>query len=101
MKYVLIVPSLIAIYFLTAAFVPRIRPRWGVSRSGGVTTLKPHTGALTCIGVFVFIGSMVLAAILNQPPLTWMEWVTIPGFILAAVGSILDWIREPIIRRRK
>jgi hypothetical protein len=101
MTYFFIVPSVIAIYFLTAAFVPRIRLRWGVRRSRGVTTLKPHMGALTCIGISVFIGSLALAPLLKVQPSTWIEWVTIPAFILTAVGSILDWIREPIIRRRK
>ncbi len=97
----LIIPLVIAAYFLTAAFVPRIRLRWGISYSGGMVLLKPRMGMVGCIGISFFIGSMVLPAFLKQPPLACMEYVTIPAFVLAGVGAMLDWVRAPIGRRRR
>lgn len=66
-----------------------------------MVVLKPHMGIVSCIGIAFFIGSMVLLAFLKQPPAACMEYITIPAFVLAGVGAVLDWMREPIIRRRK
>src|SRR5258705_7939173 len=101
MHPILIIPLVLAAYFLTAAFVPRIRLRWGVGYSAGMVVLKPRMGMLSCIGISLFIGSMVLPALLKQPPVTCMVYVTGPAFVLAGVGAGLDWGRGPIIRREK
>jgi len=98
---ILIIPLLIAAYFLTAAFVPRIRLRWGVRYTAGMVVLKPRMGMVSCIGISLFIGSMVLPALVNQPPVTCMMYVTGPAFVLAGVGAVLDWFREPVTRRKK
>ena len=55
---------------------------------------KPHMGMVSCIGISFFVGSMVLPALLKQPPLACMEFVTIPAFVLAGVGAVLDWVRR-------
>jgi uncharacterized membrane protein len=96
-----IVIFLVVAYFLVAAFVPRLRMRWGVSYGWKTTVLKPHMGMVTCIGMALFFAAIALQMILAKPPDWWMERVVVPAFVIVAFGAVLDRFREPTITRRK
>ncbi len=96
-----IIILLVVAYFLIAAFVPRIRMRWGVSYGFKTTVLKPHMGMVTCIGMAAFFAAMTFPMIVQKPPDWWMERGVFPAFCIVGVGAVLDWLREPTITRRK
>ncbi|EEF60052.1 hypothetical protein [Pedosphaera parvula] len=95
------IPLLIAAYFLIAAFLPRIRMRWGLRYGVNTKTLQPHMGMITCLGNAIFIGSVSLPMIWNQVAGELVAQGFFAGFALTAVGAVLDWLREPTITRKK
>lgn len=96
-----IIVVLVVGYFLVAAFVPRLRMRWGVSYGSKITVLKPHMGMVTCIGMAVFFATLALPMIFEKTPGWWMKRGVFPAFGIIAVGAMLDHLREPTITRRK
>jgi UDP-N-acetylmuramyl pentapeptide phosphotransferase/UDP-N-acetylglucosamine-1-phosphate transferase len=100
--FVPIIVLSIAAYFLIAAFVPRIRPRWGVSKgTKRRRVLGPRLGMVTCIGISVFIGGFALPMIWTRTPHEWLERILSAGFALVGIGAILDWFVGPTDDQRK
>jgi hypothetical protein len=101
MNAIRIIPLAIATYFLAAAFVPRIRMRWGVSISPRRTVLKPHMGMVSCLGAAIFIGTYALPFLAPRISGEWITRAVFSGFALFFVGAVMDLSGKTIIRRRK
>jgi hypothetical protein len=92
----------IAMYFLVAAFVPRLRMRWGITIGIKTTTLKPHLGMVSCIGMSVFTGAFAVL-------MTWNIKISpesilhlfVGAFVTICVGAVIDWFNEPTIHRKR
>src|ERR1051325_4856201 len=94
----------IAGYFLSAVFVPRIRLRWGVERGSSITISRagierakwtrrlPRLGAISSLGFAMFFGGFIFPS-----ALVGLKGGVIPllGLGLAAIGAVLDWLRDP------
>lgn len=91
---------LIATYFLVAAFVPRIRMRWGVSISPRRTILKPHMGMVSCLGGALFVGSFSLAMIATQVSGDWVGTGVVTGFVIFFIGGVIDSLKPTIYRKK-
>jgi len=91
---------LFAGYFVVAAFVPRVRMRWGFRKGLRSTILKPHMGAVTCAGMATMLVTFSVPFLWKRAPAEWLETAIIAGFLLVGFGAIVDWIREPTIRRK-
>ena len=95
---------LITSYFLAAAIFPRLRVRWGagvgasltVSREGVERSrykfTKARMGAVSCLGFATFVGAFPVGALVPRTPVLY---IVSAGFILMAIGALLDWLREP------
>ncbi len=103
-----------AAYFLVATFVPRVRPRWGISwtywwtRSDAGQTRRrlPVIGPMSCLGLFLFIGSLMTFIVWGDRPAVdaWATRTWIVGFILVAVGRMFAGpaeVEQVSSRRRK
>jgi UDP-N-acetylmuramyl pentapeptide phosphotransferase/UDP-N-acetylglucosamine-1-phosphate transferase len=98
----MIVLLLIATYFLVAAFVPRIRMRWGVSISPKRTVLKPHMGMVSCLGIAIFISAFALPMIAPRISGDWVGRGAITGFVLFFIGGVIDSLgKTKTITRKK
>jgi hypothetical protein len=75
-------------YFFVAAFIPRVRMRWGYS----TRLQQPRMGAVTCMGWAIFFGGFVIPL-----PIPGMHFMFLPGagLGLMAIGAFLDCVREP------
>ena len=101
MDAITIIPLSIATYFLVAAFVPRIRIRWGIRVGPKKTVLQPHMGTVSCLGAAIFVGTFSLPTLTPRVSGDWIERAVIIGFALFFIGGVIDSLRERTIRRRK
>ena len=102
-----------ALYFLVAAFVPKLRMRWGArtgttvtySRTGRTkskhTRLRPHLGLVSCLAVFGILGGLLISMLWPEAPRGLVGRILITSFVVLGVGIIADSITEPTIHRRK
>lgn len=111
----LILPILgyaVAAYFLAAAFVPHLRPTWGISwvfwwtRSGPGKARRrlPVMGPLSCLGLSLFIGSLLTLIGWGDHPVvdSWATRTLLSGFVLVALGRMFAGPAqvEPVSSRR-
>ncbi len=94
----------IAAYFLIAAFIPRIRVRWGSGAGTSITFsrrgverskyryTKARMGFVTCLGFATFFSGFAIAGLVSHAPVLP---VLVTGFVLMGIGAVLDWLREP------
>lgn len=94
----------LAVYFLTAAFFPQMRVRWGVGAGASLTLSRrgvqrskykytqARMGAATCLGFATFFGGIVTAGLVPHAPAIP---ILVAGFVVLGVGAVLDWLREP------
>ena len=94
----------IAGYFLAAAIVRQIRPRWGVAIGSSITFsrqgverskfkhTKPRMGAVSCLGFATFVVGFPIGGLASKVPIVYL---VAAGFVLITVGAALDWLREP------
>jgi hypothetical protein len=91
-------------YFLLAAIFPKIRPSWGIGKGASIAVSRqgiersnykrtqPRMGAVTCLGFGTFIGGPAFGSIVSGVPLLYLIGA---GFILMAIGAVLDSLRHP------
>lgn len=91
---------LLASYFAVAALVPRLRVRWGLRKGVRVTTLLPHIGAVSCVGMATLMGSFTLLCYWRNAPPEWIKAIVVAGVVVVVTGVAVDWIREPTLRRK-
>ncbi len=105
-----ILTAVIFTYYLTAAFVPGIRHRWGASKSFSLTRtnrgeernvqvrVQPRMGFLSCLGFSVFFAGFATHSLFTGPIV--ME-ILVTAFVVIGVGAVADWTFEPTTYRQK
>ena len=105
-----VLAALISSYYLTAAFLPKIRHRWGASKSLSFTRSnrgvertvrnrsQPRMGFISCLGFCVFFAGFAVHSVLIGSAV--MEML-VTAFVIIGVGAIADWVREPTNCREK
>ena len=88
----------VAAYFLAAALLPRLRPRWGMSwsfwwtrtGSGKACRRLPVMGPLSCLGLSLFIGSLMTLIVWGDHLVvdSWATRTWLLGFVLVALGRM-------------
>jgi hypothetical protein len=98
-----ILTAVIFTYYLTAAFVPGIRHRWGASKSFSLTRtnrgvernvqvrVQPRMGFLSCLGFSVFFAGLTTHSLFTGPIV--ME-ILVTAFVVIGVGAVADWTFE-------
>ncbi len=92
---------LLAVYFLVAVFVPRLRPRWGIRVRRSVTVLKPKFGAVSCMGAFIMISTFFIPTFWPHSDFKVAGGTFVTGMILAFIGMTIDSIRGRTEYRRR
>lgn len=99
--------AMLSLYFIIAMFVPKMRPRWSISRRGGmrgirpVTILGPKFGPVTCLGTSIFVAALPIPLIEPDWGFNVVFGIFVTGAILIAIGGMIDSIRGRSEYRRK